>query len=163
MIVRRAAPLPPLVVHVNPVRWRETDFGAWPVAALVLVVDPSSGHGIVPEVVAETLGFTAMESRVAVLIAEGMNAREVANLPASVEVTLRSRLPCHRLSGTTTTTHHTEPRRQERPDCRLRHSGCLSVKKGDRQAAREKKECKTIRGKLATASNASHPSQGQPS
>ena len=92
MIVRRAAPLPPLVVHVNPVRWRETDLGAWPVAALVLVVDPASGQGVDPEVVARTLGFTAMESRVAVLIAEGMNAREVAAAMGRTENTIRSHL-----------------------------------------------------------------------
>ena len=92
MIARRGAPLPPLVVHVNPAPYREADFGAWPVAALVLVVDPSSGHGVDPEVVAATLGFTGMESRVAVLIAEGMNAREVAAAMGRTENTIRSHL-----------------------------------------------------------------------
>ena len=68
------------------------DFGAWPVAAIVLVVDPASGHGVDPEVVAATLGFTGMESRVAVLIAEGMNAREVAAAMGRTENTIRSHL-----------------------------------------------------------------------
>lgn len=72
--VRRSAGLPPLRLHVSPVGGREPGFGAWPVAALV-VVDP----GIDPRVVAANLGLTPAEGRVAVLLAEGKTVRDVAS------------------------------------------------------------------------------------
>ena len=40
MILNRPSGLPPLALHVNPVSRQETDFQVWPVAVLVLVVDP---------------------------------------------------------------------------------------------------------------------------
>ena len=72
-MVKRSATLPPLVLHVNPVGRQETDFHLWPVAALVLVADPAGHTRIDPAVAAEALGLTGMESRVAVLLAEGMD------------------------------------------------------------------------------------------
>ena len=90
MMVRRSAALPPLVLHINPVGRQETDFHLWPVAALVLVVDPASHTRIDPAVAAATLGLTGMESRVAVLLAEGMNVREVAAATGRRESTIRS-------------------------------------------------------------------------
>ena len=90
MIVRRPGALLPLVVHVNPVGRREADVGRWPVAALVLVVDPSSGTGIDAGVVAAALNLTEMESRVAVLLAQGMSVGEIAAATGRKESTIRS-------------------------------------------------------------------------
>ena len=89
-MVKRPAPLPPLVLHVNPVGRQETDFHLWPVAALVLVADPAGGTRIDPAVAAAALGLTGMESRVAVLLAEGMSVREVAAATGRGESTIRS-------------------------------------------------------------------------
>lgn len=76
--VSRPAHLPPLVLHVNPVSQRETGSRAWPVAALVLVVDPASEPRIDPDLVANGLGLTPMESRVAVMLAEGRTVQQIA-------------------------------------------------------------------------------------
>ncbi len=89
-MVKRPATLPPLVLHVNPVGRQETDFHLWPVAALVLVADPAGGTRIDPAVAAAALGLTGMESRVAVLLAEGMSVREVAAATGRGESTIRS-------------------------------------------------------------------------
>ena len=90
MMMKRSSALPPLVLHVNPVGRQETDFHLWPVAALVLVVDPASHIRIDPAGAAAALGLTGMESRVAVLLAEGMNVREVAAATGRGESTIRS-------------------------------------------------------------------------
>ena len=90
MIVRRAGAPLPLVLHVNPVDRQETDFGSWPVAAFVLVVDPSSGAGIDAGVAAAALGLTEMESRVAVLLTQGMSVGEIAVATGRKESTVRS-------------------------------------------------------------------------
>ena len=89
-LVRRPGPLPPLVVHVHPVQGRETDFQGWPVAALVLVVDPAGGADIDPGVVAAGLDLTGMQSRVAVLLAQGMSVPEIAAATGRKESTIRS-------------------------------------------------------------------------
>lgn len=89
MTVSRPAPLPPLVLHVNPVCQRETAFRAWPVAALVLVVDPASEPRIDPDLVRAGLGLTPMETRVAVMLAEGRNVREIAAATGRRESTIR--------------------------------------------------------------------------
>ena len=89
-MVRRSSAQPPLVLHVNPVGRQETDFHLWPVAALVLVADPAGRTRIDPAVAAEALGLTGVESRVAVLLAEGMNVREVAAATGRKESTIRS-------------------------------------------------------------------------
>ena len=90
VLLRRSADRPPLLLHVNPVARRETDFGVWPVAALVLIVDPAHGTRVDPGVVASALGLTEMESRVAVLLAEGKNVREIAALTRRKESTIRT-------------------------------------------------------------------------
>ena len=101
-LVRRSAALPPLVLHVNPVGRQETDLRVWPVAALVVVVDPASWIGIDAGVVAAALGLTGMESRVAVLLAQGMSVREIAAATGRKESTIRSHVKHmftkHRLS-----------------------------------------------------------------
>ena len=89
-MVRRSSALPPLVLHVNPVGRQEANFHLWPVAALVLVVDPASHARIDPAVAAATLGLTGMESRVAVLLAEGMSVSEIAAATGRGESTIRS-------------------------------------------------------------------------
>ena len=101
-LVRRSAALPPLVLHVNPVGRQETDSRVWPVAALVVVVDPASGTDIDPRVAAVALGLTGMESRVAVLLARGMSVRGIAAATGRNESTIRSHVKHmftkHRLS-----------------------------------------------------------------
>ena len=89
-MVRRTSALPPLVLHVNPVGRQETDERLWPVAALVLVVDPASQIRIDPAVAVSVLGLTRTESRVAVLLAKGMNVCEVAAATGRKESTIRS-------------------------------------------------------------------------
>ena len=89
-MVTRSSVLSPLVLHVNPVGRQETDLRVWPVATLVLVVDPAGQIRIDPAVAAAALGLTGMESRVAVLLAEGMNVREVAAATDRRESTIRS-------------------------------------------------------------------------
>ena len=87
--VRRSAGLPPLVLHVNPVGPRESSYPLWPVAALVLVVDPTRRTRIDPALAAAGLGLTRMEGRVAVLLAEGRSVREVAAATGRRESTIR--------------------------------------------------------------------------
>ena len=79
----------PLVLHANPLGRQETDA---PVAALVLVIDPTSKARIVLAVAAAALGLTAMESRVAVLLAEGKAVREVAEATGRLESTILTNL-----------------------------------------------------------------------
>ena len=86
----RRASGPRLVLHVSPVGQRETDAQIWPVAALVLVIDPASQTRINPAVAATALGLTPAESRVAVLLAEGKTVREVAEAAGRLESTIRT-------------------------------------------------------------------------
>ena len=88
IIVSRTSALP-LVLHVNPVDRQETDLRVWPVAALVLVVDPASRTRIDPAVAGAALGLTETESRVAVLLAEGMSVREIAAAMGRKKSTIR--------------------------------------------------------------------------
>ncbi|MCY4488964.1 MAG: LuxR C-terminal-related transcriptional regulator [Deltaproteobacteria bacterium] len=90
IMVRRQFAPSPLVLHVNPVDGRKTDVRAWPVAALVLVVDPVSWPHIDPAMVGQALGLTEMESRVAVLLAEGMSVRKIAARMGRKESTIRA-------------------------------------------------------------------------
>ena len=79
MILKRPGSLPPLMVHVNPVGQGEKHFGAWPVAALVLIVDPARPATTVdPTVVEAVLGLSPMQSRVAVYMAEGVSVPAIA-------------------------------------------------------------------------------------
>ena len=89
-MARRASALPPLALYVNPVDRQETDFRVWPVAALVLVVDLARRTRLDPDAVGAALGLTGMESRVAVLLAEGKSVREVAAAMGRKEGTIRS-------------------------------------------------------------------------
>ena len=89
-IVRRPGAQPPLVLHVSPVGRREAEFPVGQVAAVVLVVDPAGRAAIDPAVVAAVLDLTGMESRVAVLLAQGMSVRQIATATGRKESTIRS-------------------------------------------------------------------------
>ena len=86
----RSGGLPPLVLHVHPVGPQGAEFQIWPVAALVLIVDPANGTAIDPVLVAGALGLTRTEGRVAVLLAQGMSVREIAAGTGRKESTIRS-------------------------------------------------------------------------
>ena len=87
-IVRRASALP-LLLHANPVDQQGTDSSVWPIAALVLIVDPESRTRIESDIAGAALDLTAAESRVAVLLAEGMNVRQIAAATDRKESTIR--------------------------------------------------------------------------
>ena len=78
MLLGRALGVPPLVMHVKPVGVPPPDYGARPVAALVLLVEPGHHPLVAPAVVARTLGLTPAESQVAVWLAEGRSVRDMA-------------------------------------------------------------------------------------
>ena len=89
MTVRRAAAPLPLVVHLLPIGRPETAVCTWPVAAVVVVVDPTRRPRLDPALVAAGLGLTPTESRVAVLLTEGKSLREVAAATGRQETTIR--------------------------------------------------------------------------
>lgn len=89
MTVGRSSHLPRLALHVNPVTVRQMDLSSQRVAALVLVVDPLSQPRINPDLVAEALGLTLAESRVAAALAEGSNVRDIAAATRRKESTVR--------------------------------------------------------------------------
>ena len=78
VMVSRPFASPRLAVHVSPVGEAQTDLRTVRAAALVLVVDPALRFDIAPELVSETLGLTPAESQVALLLAQGRSAREIA-------------------------------------------------------------------------------------
>ena len=78
MRLRRSSTLLPFVVHIRPLGGRQPDYGAWRVAAQVLIVEPGRRGRLDPTQVAEALGLTPGESQVAVWLAEGQTVREIA-------------------------------------------------------------------------------------
>ena len=68
MPIRRSSLMPPLVVHVKPVRGPHPDYGVRHVAALVLLIEPGRRQRIDPGLIAATLGLTPGESQVAVVV-----------------------------------------------------------------------------------------------
>ena len=78
MLLRRSPVLPPFLVHVKPVGVPQPDYGARPVAALVLIVEPGRRGIVSADVVARTLELTPSESQVAVGLAEGKSVRAMA-------------------------------------------------------------------------------------
>ncbi len=99
--VRRASDFP-LMLHVNPLGGQERDFRVWPVAALVLVVGLASRLRIDPAVAESVLGLTKMQSRVAVLLAEGMSVPEIAaameRKPSTIRTHVKNMSAKHGLS-----------------------------------------------------------------
>ena len=88
MSLRRAAGLPPLVVHIKPMGVLQPDYGGRYVAALVLLVEPARRHRINPDLVAEALGLTPGESQVAVWLAEGRSVNEIARATGRTKNTI---------------------------------------------------------------------------
>ena len=78
MVFRRPYVSRPFVVHVKPVAVPQPDYGARHVAALVLIVEPGRRGRIAPALVAEALGLTTGESRVAAWLAEGKSVGDIA-------------------------------------------------------------------------------------
>ena len=78
MLVRRPSGLANLVLHVTPVKDREEAYRSRGVAALVLIVDPAARAGVDPALVQRVLGLTPVESEIAVLLAEGLSAPQIA-------------------------------------------------------------------------------------
>ena len=76
--IGRLSRQPRLLVHVNPVTDSHSEFRNRRVAALVLIVDPASQPRINPRLVAEILGLTPTEGRVAAMLAEGRTVRDIA-------------------------------------------------------------------------------------
>ena len=78
MTVQRPLPLPRLVVHVNPLNEGCLAYRGRRAAALVVVIDTDSQPRINPDRVAEILGLTLAEGRVAALLSEGKTVQEIA-------------------------------------------------------------------------------------
>ena len=90
MTVRRLAALEPLRLHLHPVGRKAREYRAWPVAALMLVVDPGSATRIDPNRVAAALGLTPTEGRVAAQLAEGRTVGEIASATGRKVSTIRT-------------------------------------------------------------------------
>ena len=80
MPVSRPAPLPRLALHVSPVGGDGTGDGPprSRTGALVLVADPAARPGLDPRRVADALGLTPAESRIAVLLAQARTIDDIA-------------------------------------------------------------------------------------
>ena len=92
MMVRRSPLVPSLSLHVKPVTHRETGHQSRTAAALVLIVDPVGRAGIEPHVVQAALGLTAMETEVALLLAESRTLRQIAATTGRGYNTVRTHL-----------------------------------------------------------------------
>ena len=90
MTVRRPAAREPLRLHVHPVGRKDTEYRAWPVAALMLVVDEGGATRIDPNLVAAALGLTPAEGRVAAQLAEGRTVGEIASATRRKVSTIRT-------------------------------------------------------------------------
>lgn len=78
MTIRRFGDTRRLMLTINPVPVPALDFGARRVAALVLLMEPGGRPRLDAKVVGDVLGLTAAESRVAVMLSEGMTAPDIA-------------------------------------------------------------------------------------
>ena len=78
MLLRRVGGVSPFMVHVKPVSVSPLDFGARPVAVLVLIVEPGRKSHIDPGLVAAALDLSPAESQIAVWLAEGQTVPEIA-------------------------------------------------------------------------------------
>ena len=90
MQLGRVSGLPPFVVHIKPVGVPQPDYGARPVAALVLIVEPGRHPRLDSALVARTLRLTPAESQVAALLADGKTVRDIALATGRRESTIRS-------------------------------------------------------------------------
>ena len=78
LLLRRAAGVSPIVVHVKPVVVPQPDYGARGVSVLVLLGVPGYQARLNPAVVATVLGLTRAESQVAVALAQGQSVHNIA-------------------------------------------------------------------------------------
>ena len=92
MLVKRNSPLPRLGLHVKPVVSGDAGFRARSVAAIVVVVDPVSRARIEPDLVKELLGLTPTETEIAVMLAQGLTARQIATATGRGYSTVRTHL-----------------------------------------------------------------------
>ncbi len=91
LTLRRPAAQLPLTVHITPVDHR-ADFGATRVAVLVLLLAPDQRPQIDPATVAQSLGLTPAESRIAAAIAQGYMVKDIANRTYRSQATVRGHL-----------------------------------------------------------------------
>lgn len=89
MTVRGSGVVPGLVVHISPVGRDTTGFGAYRIAALVLLEEPASPNRVNPSLLTTALGLTPAESRVAARLAEGKSVRDMARSMTRSENTIR--------------------------------------------------------------------------
>ena len=89
LTVSRASAQPPLVVHLNPLTPGYKDLGFQKCAVLVLVVDVSSRPRHDARLVKASLGLSAAESQVAVMLSEGKTPRDIAEATGRREGTVK--------------------------------------------------------------------------
>ena len=89
MTVQRSSGQARLVVHVNPVAQSQWYLRSRRVAALVLVVAPDRPARVDPGLVAEALGLTPAEARLAVMLATGHSVPAIAALTRRTQGTVR--------------------------------------------------------------------------
>ena len=87
--VTRRAVSPRLAVHASPVDGERIELRPSRVAALVLVVDPTSRGHIDPGLVGAMFGLPPAESHVAVMLAQGHTIRDIAIATGRRESTIR--------------------------------------------------------------------------
>ena len=92
MLVRRPSMLPSFALHATPVTSGAADHRSRGVAALVLIVDPVDRARVDPGLVEAVLGLTPAEARIAVLLAEGRTARQIAAAAGREYSTVRTHL-----------------------------------------------------------------------
>ena len=81
-----------LMVHIVPVTTEQPDFGAERIAVLLILIDPYASRVLDASRVAEALGLTKFEARVACLLAQGLTVREIAKQSHRTEHTVRYHL-----------------------------------------------------------------------
>ena len=90
MTVSRVPDLPPrLVLHVIPAGRHLLDRPVGRVAAIALLVEPETRISADPDLVADALGLTAAESRVAVMLADGHTLGDIAAMTGRSTRTVR--------------------------------------------------------------------------
>ena len=92
MTVRRSSLLPRFALHVKPVAHRELEDRSRHVAALVLIVDPVERARVDPGLVEAVLGLSPAQTEIAVMLAEGRTARQIAAATGRGYSTVRTHL-----------------------------------------------------------------------
>lgn len=92
MTITRSRSPAPLVLEVHPTRGSDADHRTWEMGAIVLVVDPLNRARIDPALVATVLNLTPREARVAITLAAGHPAADIARALECAESTVRTHL-----------------------------------------------------------------------